>query len=91
MPDGRSAVPFFVVFRGRAMCLRRKLVLLGGSPVCLVHGVSSCGSDGNSPLMCTRRSNLCGIGNASLEMALRELFDAGLTTGLPVRTLHLQW
>jgi hypothetical protein len=67
MPGSRSAVPFFVVFRSGTMCLCRKLVLLGGSPVCLVHGISSCGSEGNSPLMCTKRTNLFEIGNASLK------------------------
>jgi hypothetical protein len=45
------------MFGGSAMGLGRKFVLLGGSPVFLVHGISSCGSVGNSPLMCTRRAN----------------------------------
>jgi hypothetical protein len=44
MPDYRWEISFFVMFRGRAMGLRRKFVLLGGFPVRLVHGLSSCGS-----------------------------------------------
>jgi hypothetical protein len=49
------------------MGLCRKFVLLGGFPVCLVHGVSSRGSAGNLPLMCTRRTNLLWIAEVSLE------------------------
>jgi hypothetical protein len=50
------------MFGGSTMGMRRKFVLLGGFPVCLVHGVSSCGSAGNSPNMCTRRANFLCIG-----------------------------
>jgi hypothetical protein len=57
MPAFGYAVPFFVMFGGGTMGLRREFVVLGGSPVFLVHSVSSCGNMGNSPLICTRRAN----------------------------------
>jgi hypothetical protein len=38
MPASRLIIPFFIVFRGRAMCMRRKLMLFCGSPVYVVHG-----------------------------------------------------
>jgi hypothetical protein len=50
-------VAFLVMFGGSMMGLRRKLVLLGGSPVCLVHGVPSRGKVGH-PYMCTRPDQL---------------------------------
>jgi hypothetical protein len=40
------------------MGLCRKIVLLGGFPVCFVHAVSSWGIAGNSPLICTKLTNL---------------------------------
>jgi len=49
MPSSRYVVPFFVMFGSSTMGLCRKFVLLGGSPVCPVHGVFSCASAVNSP------------------------------------------
>jgi hypothetical protein len=73
MPASGYGVLFFVMFGSSAMGLRREFVLLGGFPVFLVHGISSCGSVGNSRLMCTRRANLFEIGNASLKGHCRGL------------------
>src|ERR1035438_7130656 len=49
MPSSRYVVPFFVMFGSSTMGPCRKFVLLGGSPVCLVHGVSSRGIVVHSP------------------------------------------
>jgi hypothetical protein len=53
------------MFGGSAMGLCRKSMQPGGFPVCLVHRVSSHGSAGNSLLLCTKGTNLIGIGNVS--------------------------
>jgi hypothetical protein len=39
MPLSLFVVPLFIVFGSRAVGFRRKFVLLGGFPVCVVHGV----------------------------------------------------
>jgi hypothetical protein len=52
------------MFRGSAVGLRRKFVLIGGFPVRLMHGFSSWGSVGNSPLTCTKRTNRPQSSNA---------------------------
>jgi hypothetical protein len=41
VPSSALVIPFFIVFGGSAMSARRKFVLLGGFPVCLVHAISS--------------------------------------------------
>jgi hypothetical protein len=37
MPFPTFIIAFFIVFGGSAMSARRKFVLLGGFPVCVVH------------------------------------------------------
>lgn len=84
MPDCRCEVPFFVVFSRSTMGLCRKIVLLGGFPVYFVRGVSSCGSVGNSPLICTRQTNVFRIGNTP-EMAVdrRNLDERAIRRPIP--------
>jgi len=66
MPGCGSVIALLVVFRRSAMGLCRKLVLLGGSPMFLVHGIPS--GDVNSPFPCTRWAILCWIGCATRPM-----------------------
>ena len=42
VPFSPVVVAFFMVFGGSAMCVRGKFMLLGGLPVCVVHGVYRC-------------------------------------------------
>jgi hypothetical protein len=70
MPALRYAVPFFIVFGGGSMGHGSKFMLLGGFPVRLVHGVSSCESVCDRPFTCTRWTNPMEIGNVSPAMAL---------------------
>jgi hypothetical protein len=48
MPAFGSTIPFFIMFGGSTMGVRRKFVLLGRLPVCLVHGAVSCRSVDNA-------------------------------------------
>ncbi|MGD0776383.1 MAG: hypothetical protein ABSC05_26495 [Candidatus Solibacter sp.] len=63
MPPSPYVIPFFVVFGGRTMGVRRQFVLLRGSKVCVVRHVSSCGTVLNALFLCTARANLLWTGD----------------------------
>src|ERR1035441_4091071 len=73
MPASGYTFPFFVMFGGSAMGLRREFVQFGGFAVFLVHGVSSL------PPICTRRTN-----RKDRRRYDRQLWDGG-TCGLCIR------
>ena len=58
MPPSPYVIPFFMVFGGSTMGLRRQFVLLGCFKVCVVRHVSSCGTVLNALFLCTARANL---------------------------------
>jgi MFS family permease len=69
MPPSPYVIPFFVVFGGRTMGVRREFVLLGGSKVQVVRHVSSCGTVLNALFLCTARANLLWIGDGLFNSA----------------------
>src|ERR1017187_2779958 len=88
MPVCRRGIAFFVVFGCSTMGLRRKLVLLGGFSMCLVHGVSSSGSVADS-LACARCGPIAYVPTTPLRRANEWSTLPSETTG-PSATLHLQ-
>jgi hypothetical protein len=59
MPPSGFVIAFFMVFGGRAMGVRRQLVLLGGFPVGVVHDVSSWETF-STPIACARGGPIAG-------------------------------
>ncbi len=56
MPALRCLIPFFIVFSGSTMSLRRQVMLLGGSPVCFVCGFVFCVRHSSHPQASARYS-----------------------------------
>src|ERR1035441_7018811 len=63
MPPSPYVIPFFMVFGGSTMGLRRQFVLLGCFKVCVVRHISSRRTVLNALFLCTARANLLWTGD----------------------------